>query len=476
VTNNGNLTVTGLTVTDTAFSGTGTPPVVTCPTTTLAPGGTTTCTGTYTVTQADKDAGADITDTAVARGTATGAGFTGPVTSNFADAIVTIDTAATLDLAKSVTPSTVTAPGQTVTYSFLATNTGSQALHGVSITDASFSGTGTLSPIVCPITTLAPGESTTCTATYTVTQADADAGAVDNTATANGLNPAGDSVASPPSSAVLSVAASGALTLTKTVDPTVVSAAGQVVSYRLVVTNNGGFTITGVAAKDTSFSGTGTPPTFTCPSTPLASGASTTCTGRYTVTAADLGAADITDTALATGTGPGGQTVTSNPATATVTSAGRLGLTKTGTVIDVNHNRRTDAGDRIHWTLTVTNLGTTTLHDVTVSDPSTGPATCPSTTLAPGQSMTCTVRDHTITAADVNAGRVTNTATATGKNPEGVPISSGAVSATVNIPRAGLAVTGADFIGLLMAGGTAVVAGLLVTMLSLVRRNRRPSR
>jgi hypothetical protein len=125
---------------------------------------------------------------------------------------------------------------------------------------------------------------------------------------------------------------------------------------------------------------------------------------------------------------------------------------------------------------TVTNLGTTTLHDVTVSDPSTGPATCPSTTLAPGQSMTCTVPDHTVTAADANVGHVTNTATATGKNPEGVPIGSGAVSATVNIPRPLLPVTGADLIRVVVAGGTAVAAGLLVMMLSLVRRNRRPSR
>ncbi|MGC5016907.1 DUF7507 domain-containing protein, partial [Streptosporangium sp. DT93] len=35
--NTGNTTLTGLTVTDIAFSGTGTPPVITCPVTTLAP-------------------------------------------------------------------------------------------------------------------------------------------------------------------------------------------------------------------------------------------------------------------------------------------------------------------------------------------------------------------------------------------------------------------------------------------------------
>jgi uncharacterized repeat protein (TIGR01451 family) len=57
VTNTGNVTITGVNVTETAFNGTGTP--VPTPTTvgstTLAPGGTLTYTASYTVTQADID-------------------------------------------------------------------------------------------------------------------------------------------------------------------------------------------------------------------------------------------------------------------------------------------------------------------------------------------------------------------------------------------------------------------------------------
>jgi uncharacterized repeat protein (TIGR01451 family) len=57
VTNTGNVTITGVGVTETAFNGTGTPVPnpTTTGSTTLAPGGTVTFTASYTVTQADID-------------------------------------------------------------------------------------------------------------------------------------------------------------------------------------------------------------------------------------------------------------------------------------------------------------------------------------------------------------------------------------------------------------------------------------
>ena len=76
----------------------------------------------------------------------------------------------------------------------------------------------------CPSTTLAKGASETCTATYTVTQADVDSGSVTNTATASANGPH-----SAVSSAVatVTVAANGAtssLSLAKSTtlpDPTI---------------------------------------------------------------------------------------------------------------------------------------------------------------------------------------------------------------------------------------------------------------
>ena len=65
-----------------------------------------------------------------------------------------------------------------------------QTLTAVTIDDAK------VGVATCSGTTLAPGASTTCTATYSITQADVDAGAVENTARASGRNPAGTAITS----------------------------------------------------------------------------------------------------------------------------------------------------------------------------------------------------------------------------------------------------------------------------------------
>ncbi|WP_347638922.1 hypothetical protein, partial [Sphaerisporangium sp. B11E5] len=434
VVNTGNTTLTGVSAADTSFSGTGTPPVVSCPVTTLEPQQSTTCTGTYVVTQADVDAGS-VVNTAVASGTPP----TGPAVSSAAStATVSIAPAPGLSLLKTATPVTVTAAGPTVGYSYTVVNTGNATLTGVGVVDTSFSGSGPPPVISCPVTTLAPQDSTTCTGDYVVTQADVDAGSIVNTAVASGTPPTGPAVSSPPSTATVTIVPAPSVSLLKTASPTVVTAAGRTVTYSYLVVNTGNATLTGVSAADTSFSGTGTPPVVSCPVTTLEPQQSTTCTGTYVVTQADVDAGSVVNTAVASGTPPTGPAVSSAPSTATVTiaSAPSLSLLKTASPTAV-----TSAGATVTYSYTVVNTGNTTLTDVGATDSSfSGTGTppvisCPVTTLEPQESTTCT-GTYVVTQADVDAGSVVNTAVATGTPPTGPATSSAPSTATVTIAQA----------------------------------------
>ncbi|MEZ5093181.1 hypothetical protein [Nocardioides sp.] len=73
--------------------------------------------------------------------------------------------------------------GDTIDYEFLVTNAGNVTLDSITVDDPM------VGTVDCPVTTLAPGADTTCTASYTLTQADVDAGVVDNTATVTGTDP-----------------------------------------------------------------------------------------------------------------------------------------------------------------------------------------------------------------------------------------------------------------------------------------------
>ncbi|MCB0963694.1 MAG: DUF11 domain-containing protein [Acidimicrobiales bacterium] len=83
--------------------------------------------------------------------------------------------------------------GDVVTYTFVAANTGDATLESVEITDP----LPGLSDLACDVeapTTLEPDGELTCTATYEVTEADVDAGSVDNEAEACGTVAGGPEV------------------------------------------------------------------------------------------------------------------------------------------------------------------------------------------------------------------------------------------------------------------------------------------
>ena len=95
-----------------------------------------------------------------------------------------------IKLVKSASVTSFSAAGTQITYSYLVTNTGNVTLTPVGVTDPM---TG-LSSVSCPDSTLTPGASETCTATYTTARASDDQGSITNTGTASGTPPTGPAV------------------------------------------------------------------------------------------------------------------------------------------------------------------------------------------------------------------------------------------------------------------------------------------
>jgi uncharacterized repeat protein (TIGR01451 family) len=414
VTNTGNQTLTNVSVTDPIVS------PISCPQTTLVPGESMTCTGSYSITQADIDAG--VRDNTAA---ATGDDPDGDPVSDTDDHSEPLGGTPAIDLVKDGAlddGGDGASVGDVINYTFVVTNTGNQTLSNVSVTDP------IVSPISCPQTTLVPGESMTCTGSYSITQADIDAGVRDNTATATGDDPDGDPVSdtddhSEPlgGTPAIDLVKDGALDLgaNGASDP------GDLIHYTFTVTNVGNVTLSNVSVTDPIVS------PISCPSgnpiSSLAPGASETCTGSYAITQADIDAGVRDNTATATGTpADGGDDVSdSDDHSEPIPVPASIQLEKDG-ALDLGGDGVPDVGDLIHYTFTVTNTGGVTLTDVAVTDPLVSPISCPSgnpiPSLAPGASETCT-GSYAITQADIDAGVRDNTATATGEDPGGNPVS-----------------------------------------------------
>jgi uncharacterized repeat protein (TIGR01451 family) len=312
-----------------------------------------------------------------------------------------------ITLNKSSSPTSFSAPGVVITYSYLVSNSGNMTLTNIAVTDP-HSG---LSSINCPTTTLAPGASETCTATYTTTQADVNAGLITNTGTASGTPPTGPAV-SDDSTLTVPAVVSASIALFKSSSPTSFSSAGQLINYSYLVTNTGNVTLTSVAVTD-PHSGLSA---ISCSTATLAPGASETCTATYTTVQADVNAGSITNTGTASGSPPIGPAVTAD---SSVTIPAVV-ITELTLAKSASSNSFTNAGELITYSYLITNNSNVTLTNIAVNDPHTGLSaiSCPSSSLAPNASETCTAT-YTTTQADVDAGRITNTATASGTPPVG---------------------------------------------------------
>jgi uncharacterized repeat protein (TIGR01451 family) len=482
VTNTGNVTVHGIHIVESAFTGTDPLPDATCPSATLDPGAQEVCTTTYTLTSQDVD-NSSVTNTAHAEGTSQGSDK--PVTSDGSTVTIPETPAPGITIVKSANPSTVTRAGQTVTYSFLVTNTGNVTLTGVAVNELTFSGTGDLPQPDCPTTTLVAGQVETCTATYTVTQDDVDAGSVTNRADVTATPPNGaPSLLVESNEVTVDIPASPALSIVKTADVQA-AAVGEKITYRFTVTNTGNVTITDPQVSDTGFTGTGSAPNPVCPVGPIELDPAQveTCTAIYTVTQEDVDAGSISNQATVTGTPPHGDPVapiTSEPVVVPTNPHAALSLVKTASSQQV-----TQIGQVVTYRFAVTNSGNVTIKDPSVKEGTfTGHGTlsavkCPTAdTLAPGEEMDCTAT-YTVVAADLASnGTLSNTATVTGSTTGGDPVSSDPSTSKVAevglpAPMAGLASTGSDTWTAGLVGLGMLILGLLAASAAwLQRRNR----
>lgn len=344
------------------------------------------------------------------------------LTATDTDTDETVRTAA-LTLVKSVTPTSVPTADTEVDYTFVVTNSGDVTIADVSITEDEFTGSGDAPEVICPAAPLAPGADLTCTATYTVTQDDVEAGSVRNTATATGSAPAGlDDPESEPDTADLTIPSAPGIALVKSVGPEPVTSAGDTVTYVFTVTNTGNRALNDITIDETAFTGTGDEVVAECPATPLAPGATVTCEAEYDVTQADVNTGRIDNTAVAVGTTADDSEVTSDPSSAAVV----IGATPGITVVKSASSGELDAGRDVTYSFVVTNTGNVTLTDIAIQETAftgSGDLTdivCAegASSLEPGEQVICST-DYTITQDDVDAGTVDNTATASGAAPGG---------------------------------------------------------
>ena len=316
----------------------------------LAPGKSIVCTGTHTITQEDLDLGS-FKDVASATSTETPGGP--------AEDTIVGKQRPKLGLTKTdnLNPAKYNKVGQVVKYTITATNEGNTTLHEVTVSDSpALEGFGCTPTI--PAASLAPGKSIVCTGTHTITQADIDNGSFKDTASATSKE-----ATAPKAEDTVTGEQKPKLGLTKTdnLNPAKYNKVGQVVTYTIKATNEGNTTLHEVTVSDSpALEGFSCTPTI--PAASLAPGASITCTGTHTITQEDLNNGSFKDTASATS-----KEATAPKAEDTVTGEQKpkLGLTKTDNLNPAKYNK---VGQVVKYTITATNEGNTTLHEVTVSD------------------------------------------------------------------------------------------------------------
>ncbi|AFL81482.1 conserved repeat protein [Aequorivita sublithincola DSM 14238] len=414
-----------------------------------------TFTGTYAITQDDIDAG-EVINQAKVKGQAPN----GDLATDLSDeSSVLEDDPTVIELCQDPTIAIVKTGifndenqdncsdvDETITYTFTVTNEGNVSLSNVTVTD----------PLIAIITgptgdtdndrKLDVTETWVYTGTYAITQDDIDAGEVINQATAEGIAPNQSTVTdlSDESSVleddptVTELCQDPVIAIVKTgifndENQNDCSDVDETISYTFTVTNQGNVSLSNVSVTDPLIA-TITGPTGDTNGDGVFDVTETWIyTGTYAITQADIDAGQVTNQATAEGTAPDASVVSdlsdessvleNDPTVIELCQNPKIALIKTGVVDDTNGNGCADVGETIDYSFIVFNLGNVTLSNIIITDPlvtvNGGPIT-----LAPGATdETSFTAIYTITQGDIDAGLVINQATVTGTDNSGTIVS-----------------------------------------------------
>ncbi|MBE9033215.1 hypothetical protein IQ266_26115 [filamentous cyanobacterium LEGE 11480] len=269
--------------------------------------------------------------------------------------------------------------GDTVTYRYDVTNTGNVTLQNVVVADDNGTPIDQTDDFSLAVGTLQPGESATVQSNpIPLTQLDVDNGSVTNIAIATGEPPRGTPVTAE-DDATVELDLPGQITLTKTAgaivdanNNAIIGDAGDTVTYRYAIANDGPVTLTLNSLQDDN----GTPDIPTddfsvlLPTTVLAPGETLTVESlpiAFTQAKVDLGT--VTNTAIVTATDPQDTVLTAtDTATVEVSLEPSIILTKTGVLNDPDQDGFQSPGETVDYTYVATNNGPVTLFNVNLRD------------------------------------------------------------------------------------------------------------
>jgi hypothetical protein len=290
--------------------------------------------------------------------------------------------------------------GLPVEWTYEVTNSGNVTLSAVSVTDDH-------SLVVsCPDDTLSAGEVMTCLASGI-----AEAGPHANVGSVSGTPPVGEDEVASDASHYFGYASEPAISIEKRtngspadVPPGPYIAVGEPVEWSYLVGNPGNVALTDVLVTDDQGV------TVSCPQSTLDVGETMTCLASGTAAAGQY-----SNIGTAVGTPPLGSDVTASDASHYYGSEPEISIDKltNGEDADDPPGPFIRTGNPVLWSYIVRNVGNVTLASVQVTDEQGLDVTCPSTTLAPDETMTCEATSI------AQAGQYSNIGTAVGTTPAG---------------------------------------------------------